>query len=151
MFFKVMEQKFTQFQRVDSDPISKTEAYIFFFMKNPMYKEMFFGCLDHQRKGVLLTLMSRSKCEISWPNFRFALLYYFVLFWQHSLEELYYTMHGPLKNIFLPFQKIFILLNKYVKHEILYSTLRNLHSLIFSYYILNFESKQQATTLFTWS
>ena len=38
----------------------KIEAYIF-FMKNPTYKEMFFGCPDHERKCVLLTLMSRPK------------------------------------------------------------------------------------------
>ena len=45
---------------LDLDPISKIEAYIF-FMENPKYKEMFFGCLDHERKCVLLTLMSRPK------------------------------------------------------------------------------------------
>ena len=45
---------------LDLDPISKTKAYIF-LMKNPTYKEMFFGCLDHERKCVLLTLMSRPK------------------------------------------------------------------------------------------
>ena len=45
---------------LDLDPISKTEAYIF-FMENPTYKEMIFGCPDHERKCVLLTLMSRSK------------------------------------------------------------------------------------------
>ena len=45
---------------LDLDPISKTKAYIF-FMENPTYKEMFFGCLDHERKCVLLTLMSRPK------------------------------------------------------------------------------------------
>nr|POF06370.1 hypothetical protein CFP56_59433 [Quercus suber] len=45
---------------LDLDPISKTEAYIF-LMENPTYKEMFFGCPDHERKCVLLTLMSRSK------------------------------------------------------------------------------------------
>ena len=45
---------------LDIDPISKTEAYIF-LMENPTYKEMFFGCPDHERKCVLLTLMSRSK------------------------------------------------------------------------------------------
>ena len=45
---------------LDLDPISKTEAYIF-LMENPTYKEMFFGCLDHVRKCVLLTLMSRPK------------------------------------------------------------------------------------------
>ncbi|KAL0003230.1 hypothetical protein SO802_017011 [Lithocarpus litseifolius] len=45
---------------LDLDPISKIEAYIF-FMGNPTYKEMFFGCPDHERKCVLLTLMSRPK------------------------------------------------------------------------------------------
>ena len=45
---------------LDLDPISKTEAYIF-LMENPTYKEMFFGCPDHEYKCVLLTLMSRSK------------------------------------------------------------------------------------------
>ena len=45
---------------LDLDPISKTKAYIF-FMENPTYKEMFFGCPDHVRKCVLLTLMSRPK------------------------------------------------------------------------------------------
>ena len=45
---------------LDLDPISKTEAYIF-LMENPTYKEMFFGCPDHERKCVLLTLMSRPK------------------------------------------------------------------------------------------
>ena len=45
---------------LDLDPISKTKAYIF-FMENPTYKEMFFGCPDHERKCVLLTLMSRPK------------------------------------------------------------------------------------------
>ena len=45
---------------LDLDPISKIEAYIF-LMENPTYKEMFFGCPDHERKCVLLTLMSRSK------------------------------------------------------------------------------------------
>ena len=45
---------------LDLDPISKTEAYIF-FMENPTYKEMFFGCPNYERKCVLLTLMSRSK------------------------------------------------------------------------------------------
>ena len=45
---------------LDLDPISKTEAYIF-FMGNPIYKEMFFGCPDHEHKCVLLTLMS-------WPK-----------------------------------------------------------------------------------
>ena len=43
---------------LDLDPISKTEAYIF-LKENPTYKEMFFGCSDHERKYVLLTLMSR--------------------------------------------------------------------------------------------
>ena len=45
---------------LDLDPISKTEAYIF-LMENPTYKKMFFGCPDHERKYVLLTLMSRPK------------------------------------------------------------------------------------------
>ena len=45
---------------LDLDPISKTKAYIF-FMENPTYKEMFFGCPDHEHKCVLLTLMSRPK------------------------------------------------------------------------------------------
>ena len=45
---------------LDLDPISKIEAYIF-LMENPTYKEMFFGCPDHVRKCVLLTLMSRPK------------------------------------------------------------------------------------------
>ena len=45
---------------LDLDPISKTEAYKF-LMENPTYKEMFFGCPDHEHKCVLLTLMSRSK------------------------------------------------------------------------------------------
>ena len=45
---------------LDLDPISKTEAYIF-LIENPTYKEMFFGCPDHERKCVLLTLMSRPK------------------------------------------------------------------------------------------
>ena len=45
---------------LDLDPISKIEAYIF-LMENPMYKEMFFGFPNHERKCVLLTLMSRSK------------------------------------------------------------------------------------------
>ena len=45
---------------LDLDPISKIEAYIF-LMENPPYKEMFFGCPNHERKCVLLTLMSRSK------------------------------------------------------------------------------------------
>ena len=34
---------------LDLDPISKTKAYIL-FMANPTYKEMFFGCPDHERK-----------------------------------------------------------------------------------------------------
>ena len=42
------------------DPISKTEAYIF-LMENPTYKEMFFGCPNHECRCVLLTLMSRPK------------------------------------------------------------------------------------------
>ena len=45
---------------LDLDPISKTEAYIF-FMEDPTYKEMFFSCPNHERKCVLLTLMSRPK------------------------------------------------------------------------------------------
>ena len=45
---------------LDLDPISKIEAYIF-FMENPTYKEMFFGCANHECKCVLLTLMSRPK------------------------------------------------------------------------------------------
>ena len=45
---------------LDLDTISKTEAYIF-LMENLTYKEMFFGCPDHERKCVLLTLMSRLK------------------------------------------------------------------------------------------
>ena len=45
---------------LDFDPISKTEVYIF-LMENPTYKEMFFGCLDHECKCVLLILMSKSK------------------------------------------------------------------------------------------
>ena len=45
---------------LDLDPISKTEAYIF-LMENPTYKEMFFGCPNHERKCVLLTLMSGLK------------------------------------------------------------------------------------------
>ena len=45
---------------LDLDPISKTEAYIF-LMENPTWKEIFFGCLDHERKCVLLTLMFRPK------------------------------------------------------------------------------------------
>ena len=45
---------------LDLDPISKTKAYIF-LMENPTYKEMFFGCLDHERKCVILTLIFRPK------------------------------------------------------------------------------------------
>jgi len=45
---------------LDLDPISKTEADIF-FMENPTYKEMFFGFPNHECKCVLLTLMSRPK------------------------------------------------------------------------------------------
>nr|POE75832.1 hypothetical protein CFP56_05102 [Quercus suber] len=45
---------------LDLDTISKTEAYIF-LMENPTYKQMFFSCPDHERKCVLLTLMSRPK------------------------------------------------------------------------------------------
>ena len=45
---------------LDLGPISKTEAYIF-FMEDPTYKEMFFSCPNHERKCVLLTLMSRPK------------------------------------------------------------------------------------------
>ena len=45
---------------LDLDPISKTEAYIF-FTENPTYKEKFFRCPDHERKCVLLTLISRPK------------------------------------------------------------------------------------------
>ena len=45
---------------LDLDPIPKTETYIF-LMENPTYKEMFFGCPDHERKCVLLTLMSGPK------------------------------------------------------------------------------------------
>ena len=45
---------------LDLDPISKTKAYIF-LMENPTYKEMFFGCPDHERKCVLLTLIFRPK------------------------------------------------------------------------------------------
>ena len=45
---------------LDLDPISRIEAYTF-LMGNPTYKDMFFGCLDHERKCVLLTLMSRPK------------------------------------------------------------------------------------------
>ena len=45
---------------LDLDPISKTEAYIF-FMENPTYKEMFFGYPGHECKCVLLTLISRPK------------------------------------------------------------------------------------------
>ena len=49
---------------LDLDPISKIAAYIF-LMENPTYKEMFFGCPDHERKCVLLTLMSRPKIKKS--------------------------------------------------------------------------------------
>ena len=45
---------------LDLDTIPKIKAYIF-LMENPTYKEMFFGCPDHVRKCVLLTLMSRPK------------------------------------------------------------------------------------------
>ena len=45
---------------LDLDPISKTEAYIF-LIENPTYKEMFFGFPNHERKCVLLTVMSRPK------------------------------------------------------------------------------------------
>ena len=45
---------------LDLDLISKTKAYIF-FMENRTYKEMFFGCLDHERKCVILTLIFRPK------------------------------------------------------------------------------------------
>ena len=45
---------------LDLDPISKTKAYIF-FMENPTYKEIFFGCPDHECKFVLLTQMFRPK------------------------------------------------------------------------------------------
>ncbi|KAL0012875.1 hypothetical protein SO802_007983 [Lithocarpus litseifolius] len=45
---------------LDLDPILKTEAYIF-LMKNPLSKEIFFGCPDDERKDILLTLISRSK------------------------------------------------------------------------------------------
>ena len=61
MFFKVIwAEVHTAFGILDLDPISKIEAYIF-LMENPTYKEMFFGCLDHERKCVPLTLMSRPK------------------------------------------------------------------------------------------
>ena len=45
---------------LDLDQILMTESYLF-FMKNPTYKEMFFGYPDHGRKCVLLTLISRPK------------------------------------------------------------------------------------------
>ena len=45
---------------LDLDTIPKIKAYIF-LIENPTYKEMFFGCPDHVRKCVLLTLMSRPK------------------------------------------------------------------------------------------
>ena len=45
---------------LDLDQISMTESCLF-FMENPIYKEMFFGYLDHERKCVLLTLISRPK------------------------------------------------------------------------------------------
>ena len=72
---------------LDLDLISRIETYIF-FMENPTYKEMFFGCPDHERKCVLLTLMSKPKNDKVWDflaNFRFALCCYFVLFWPDSL------------------------------------------------------------------
>ena len=54
-FQSYMGQKFTQLWVYWTwDPISKTEAYIF-LMENPMYKEMFFSCPEHERKCVLLT------------------------------------------------------------------------------------------------
>ena len=45
---------------LDLNPISKTETYIF-LMENLTYKKMFSGYPDHERKCVLLTLMSRPK------------------------------------------------------------------------------------------
>lgn len=45
---------------LDLDPILKTKAYIF-VKENPLSKEIFFGCPDDERKGILLTLMSKSK------------------------------------------------------------------------------------------
>ena len=45
---------------LDLDQISKTEAYIF-LMENLTYKQMFFGCPHHERKCVLLTLISKPK------------------------------------------------------------------------------------------
>ena len=45
---------------LDLDLISRIETYIF-FMENPTYKEMFFGCPDHEHKCVLLTLLSKPK------------------------------------------------------------------------------------------
>ena len=75
---------------LDLDPISKTEAYIF-FTENPTYKEKFFGCPDHERKCVLLTLISRPKNKKSGDflaNLSFGMdcviLFCFVLFWQDS-------------------------------------------------------------------
>ena len=72
---------------LDFDPTSNTKTYIF-FMENPTYKELFFGCPDQERKCVLLTLMSKPKNYKVWDllaNFRFALFCYFVLFWPDSL------------------------------------------------------------------
>ena len=68
---------------LDLDPISKIETYIF-LVENLTYKEMFFGCLDHERKCVLLTLMSKPKnlkSGIFLPTLvlEWIMLFYFVL------------------------------------------------------------------------
>ena len=86
-------------------------------MENPTYKEMFFGCPNHERKCVLLTLMSRpknlKKCGIFWPT---LVLEWIMLFWQDSLSEFFLKRY-----LFAFLDNIYFVENKYVMCEFLYN------------------------------
>ena len=102
---------------LDLDPISKIEAYIF-LMENPTYKEMFFGCPNHECKCVLLTLMSSSKikkCGISWPTL--DLLYFVILF---CFDKTHYKSFFK-RYLFAFLDNVYFVENKYVMCELFYN------------------------------
>ena len=95
------------------------KAYIF-FMEKPTYKEMFFGCPDHERKCVLLTLMSRPKnykSGIFWPTLvlEWIMLFCLVLAW--LITGVFFFK----RYLFALLDNIYFVENKYVMRELLYN------------------------------
>ena len=89
-------------------------------MENPTYKEIFFGCPDHERKCILLTLMFKPKnLKKVWDflaNFSFG-MNFVILF---CLSKTHYKSFFK-RYLFAFLYNIYFVENKYVMRELLYN------------------------------